>query len=118
MFDPSNNDGEKRDLRAIGVGVSQPPGGSWLIELARYVFETRREDGEFAFCRAGGMTAIAWPGLNNKGTNWSDRSSGRGKLGPNASINLKSAASMSEQPKETLKEHQWPFPNHRNQFFP
>jgi hypothetical protein len=51
MFDPSNNGDEKRDLRANGVGVSQPPGGSWLSELSRYVFETLREDGEFAFCR-------------------------------------------------------------------
>ena len=25
MFDLPNNDGEKRDLRAIGVGVSQDP---------------------------------------------------------------------------------------------
>jgi hypothetical protein len=37
MFDLSINDGEKGNLRAIGVGVSQPPGGSWLIELSRYV---------------------------------------------------------------------------------
>lgn len=82
MFDPSNNDGEKRDLRAIGVGVSQPPGGSWLIELARYVFETRREDGEFAFCWDGGMTAIAWPGLNNKGTNLVGQEFRKGEAGP------------------------------------
>jgi hypothetical protein len=26
MFDLSNNDGEKENLRAIGVGVSQQPG--------------------------------------------------------------------------------------------
>jgi hypothetical protein len=26
MFDLPNNDGEKRDLRAIGVGVSRPTG--------------------------------------------------------------------------------------------
>jgi hypothetical protein len=26
MFDLPNNDGEKGDLRAIGVGVSQPTG--------------------------------------------------------------------------------------------
>jgi serine/threonine protein kinase len=51
MFDLPNRDGEKRDLRSIGVGVSPPPGGSWSFEPARYVFETLRENEEFAFCR-------------------------------------------------------------------
>jgi hypothetical protein len=51
MFDLPNNDGERRDARAIGVSVSPPPGGSWLIEPSSYVFETLREDEGFAFCR-------------------------------------------------------------------
>jgi hypothetical protein len=29
MFDLPNNDREKNGLRAIGVGVSRPTGGSW-----------------------------------------------------------------------------------------
>jgi hypothetical protein len=48
MFAFPNNDGEKRELRAIGVGVRRPIG--IMIELSRYVFETLREDEEFAFC--------------------------------------------------------------------
>jgi hypothetical protein len=47
----SSNDGEKRDLPDVGVGVSHPLGGSWLIDLSRYVFETLREDGEFVVSR-------------------------------------------------------------------
>jgi hypothetical protein len=50
MFDLPNNDGERRNVRAIGVGVSPPHGGSWSIEPS-YVFETLREDEEFAICR-------------------------------------------------------------------
>src|SRR5258708_3733660 len=46
-----NNGSEKRDLRAIGVGVSRPTGSPPMIELSRYAFETLREDEEFAFCR-------------------------------------------------------------------
>jgi hypothetical protein len=51
MFDLPNNDGERREVSAIGIGVSAPPGGSWSIEPSGYVFETLREDEEFAFCR-------------------------------------------------------------------
>ena len=51
MFDLPNKEGERREVRAIGIRVSKPPGGSWSIEPSRYVFETLREDEEFAFCR-------------------------------------------------------------------
>jgi PAS domain S-box-containing protein len=50
MFDLPNNDSEKRDLRGIGVGVSWPTGGPH-DRAFNYVFETLRQDEEFAFCR-------------------------------------------------------------------
>jgi hypothetical protein len=62
MFDLPNKEGERREVRATGVRVSKPPGGSWSIEPSRYVFETLREDEEFAFCRGrrndGGLPTI------------------------------------------------------------
>jgi PAS domain S-box-containing protein len=47
----ADNAGEKRDLRALGVGVSPPTGRLIVIELSRYVFETLREDEGLAFRR-------------------------------------------------------------------
>jgi serine/threonine protein kinase len=62
MIDLPNKEGERREVRATGVRVSKPPGGSWSIEPSRYVFETLREDEEFAFCRGrrndGGLPTI------------------------------------------------------------
>jgi hypothetical protein len=46
-----NNDGEKRDLPAIGRWCEPENRKPVMIELSRYVFETLREDEEFAFCR-------------------------------------------------------------------
>ena len=51
MFDLPKNDGERREVHAIGVFVSPPTAGSWSIEPSNYVFETLREDEEFVFCR-------------------------------------------------------------------
>jgi hypothetical protein len=50
LLSEANNDGEKRDLQ-IGVGLSRPTRKPIMIELSRYVFETLREDAQFAFCR-------------------------------------------------------------------
>src|SRR5258707_13672673 len=44
-----NNDSEKRDLRAIGVGVSRPTASPPTIGLSRYALQRLRRDGEFAF---------------------------------------------------------------------
>jgi hypothetical protein len=51
MFDLPKNEGERREARAIGVCVSLRAVGSWSIDPSSYVFETLREDEEFAFCR-------------------------------------------------------------------
>jgi predicted ATPase/signal transduction histidine kinase len=51
MFDLPKNDGERREVRANGVWVSAPSTGSWSIEPSGYVFETLREDEEFALFR-------------------------------------------------------------------
>src|ERR1700730_4501444 len=51
MFDLPNNDGGRRDARVIGDWCKTANGKSIMIELSGYVFETLREDEEFAFCR-------------------------------------------------------------------